>query len=330
MAKINKLLVFAYLYGSTHFTQLFKFVKSTLLCKKQSGHNLSIISFTGKVIILSCIVWSCSKVPVNVLKNPPVNDRAPEGYVNIKSYDFENETDLPPNDELETMEVWGIDHICRKSGGMYDADGNYVLANDPRNYIEWNQEQVQWVNGFLALITDLNADPDGTPVVSGKVATITSYDPPVFVSARVRVAPEGRTFWTAGVSYSPNGWLPETDFFEFEGKTSKAYTTSVHRKVNGKHVMIGTKKYKFPVDLSENFHIYAMLMERDQLTFYLDNVVLWTFKKEHVNSEPVYFLVENAIFNDCDPDLISAEKKEKLFPKTVYVDYLRIYAPNKQ
>jgi len=68
-------------------------------------------------------------VPVKMLKNPPVNDKPPEGYINVKSYEFEHETDRPPTSELETMEVWGVNHISRKNGGMWDENGNPVPAH---------------------------------------------------------------------------------------------------------------------------------------------------------------------------------------------------------
>jgi len=70
-------------------------------------------------------------------------------------------------------------------------------------------------------------------------------------------------------------------------------------------------------------------MLENSITFYLDNTAIWTYKKVGLNTEPVYFLVGNGIFQGCDPDLISPENKKILFPMSAYVDYLRIYKPIK-
>jgi len=283
---------------------------------------------SGKVIWLALLLCGCSPVPINVLRSPPTNEVPPQGYKLYKSYDFANEIDRPPTGELDVCEVWGVDHISRKDGGMWNPDGTQVPANDPRNFCEWNPDQVKWIEGgYLALVTDLNDKVDGTPVVSGLIATITSYMPPVYIAVRMKVPADGGTYWPAFLSYSPSGWLPERDFQEFECSNSKSFTSSIHDMVNGEHKMTATKKFKFPVDLSESFHLYSAKVEKNRITIYLDNIELWDYYKEGLNIESSYYLVGNAIFQGCDPDLISPEKKKELFPKTMIVDWIKIYKP---
>lgn len=276
--------------------------------------------------LIFILLIGCSPVPIHVLQNPPLTEVAPGGYTLYKSYDFTNEVDKPPTSELETMEVWGVDHVSRKDGGMWNPDGTPVPPNDPRNFCEWNPNQVMWVvGGYLNLVTDLNRDPQGTPVVAGLIATKESFLPPVYVAARVRVAPDGGTYWTSFVSYSPSGWLPENDYFEFECSDSRSFTSTIHRAVDPKGKI--HQKFRFPVDLSTAFHIYACELWPDKYRIYLDNVLIGEFEAKDLNIEPVYFLIGNAIFQGCDPDLISPENRKKMFPMAATVDYIRIYRP---
>jgi len=279
------------------------------------------------LFILLILLVGCSPVPINILTNPPTNDKPPTGFIISDRYEFEKPTDKPPTKDLDVCAVWGVNHVHRRAGGMYNPDGSVVPANDPRNYFESNPEQAKWVNGTIALVTDLNKHPESCGVVGSSIATIKNYDAPVFVSARMKVAPRGGTYWTALVSYSPNGWEPENDYQEFECEDSKAFTSSIHRKVDGGHRMTHTKKFTFPVDLSDKFHIYSALVLPNSMTIYLDNVAIWTINEVGLNVEPIYFMIENQIYSNCDTTLINDSNKAIMFPTSAYVDWIRIYKP---
>jgi len=277
-------------------------------------------------IFILILLAGCSPVPISILQHPPTNEQAPQGYKLYKDYSFNTEADRPPTIELDVCEVWGINHVCRKDGGMYNDDGTLKPADDPWNYCEWNPDQVRWVDGgYLNLVTDLNKQPNSTDVVSGQIATIETFMPPVYVAVRMRVAPKGNTYWTSFLSYSPNGWLPENDYMEFECETSKSFTSTIHRSttIKGK----SHQRFNFPVDLSEDFHIYACELWPHKYRIYLDNVMTGEFEMEGLNAEPIYFLVGNGIYQGCDTTLINDANKKLMFPQTVTVDYLRIYKP---
>ena len=176
-------------------------------------------------------------------------------------------------------------------------------------------------------MTDLNDDPDGCPIVGGSLATTANYEPPVYIAVRMKVAPKGGTYWTSLVSYSPNGWMPENDAFEFECTDSKSFTTSTHRLVNGEHKMPMTRKFKFPVDLSEDFHIYSASIYTNGMVTYLDNVQILDYTEAGMNVEPFYFMIENQIFQNANPKLISPENLKKMFPMAAIVDWIKIYKP---
>jgi hypothetical protein len=280
-------------------------------------------------IIIPVLLAGCSPVPFSILKDPPTNELPPEGYVKVASHEFTLESDRPPTDSVNTCQVWGVNHIHRLNGGMYNPDGTVVPPDDPRNYCEWNPDQVQWNEwGGLSLVTDLNPGEGKTPIVSGCIATLTNYDPPVYVAARIKVAPDGGTYWTSLVSFSPNGWQPENDIAEFESSDSKAYTVSMHRlNPDGSNNMIATKKFRFHYDLSDDFHVYAADIQVDRIIIYMDNVKIWEYSEPGLNDEPIYFVVGNGIFQNADPDLMTPEEKKRLFPMAAHVDYLRIYQP---
>jgi len=280
-------------------------------------------------ILIAVLVVGCSPIPVYLLQRPPISEIAPEGYVKVASHEFTLESDRPPTDSVNTCAVWGVNHIHRCNGGMYNPDGSLVPADDPRNYCEWNPNQVQWSDwGGLSLVTDLNPGEGKTPFVSGFIATTKNYNPPVYVVARMKVAPEGGIYWTSLVSYSPNGWQPENDIAEFECKNSRAYTVSLHRlQPDGSDAMVATKKFRFPLDLSDDFHLYAADILVDRIVIYLDNVKIWEYEEPGLNNEPIYFSVGNGIYQNADPDLMSPEMKKEMFPMAAYVDYLRVYQP---
>ena len=216
----------------------------------------------------------------------------------------------------------------RVDGGMWDKEGHLVPPDDPKNYCEYNPQQVQWgAWGGVALVTDTNTK--GKPdFVGGFIATKTNYMPPVYVAARIKVAPDGGRYWTSLVSYSPNGWQPENDIAEFESYDSKQYTASLHRLApDGSDDMIATKKFKYPVDLSDDFHIYSADIQVNKIIIYLDNVKIWEYESPGLNDELIYFTIGSGIFKQANKRLIKQEILEQMVPRAAYVDYLRIYRP---
>ena len=91
--------------------------------------------------------------------------------------------------------------------------------------------------------------------------------------------------------------------------------------------MVATKKFRFPFDLSEKFHLYSADIQVDRIVIYMDNVKIWEYAEPGLNNEPIYFSVGNGIYQNADPDFISPEDKKKMFPMAAHVDYLRIYQP---
>jgi len=247
----------------------------------------------------------------------------PKGFCMERFWNGQEDKNL----SLDTCEHWGWNGLCRKDGGMWNKDGSPVSANDPRNYIEWNPDQVKVDNrnGIIELITDLNSDTNGTPIVSGEVATLEEFTYPLYVVIRMKVAPHGFRYWNGGVMYSKHGWPPEFDFFEFEGTDSCEYTSTVHALEDGKNISEGHHKYRFNTDLSEAFHLYAMKWEKDNLSVYLDNVLLSVYKGKYVPQKEMYFLFGNAISQGFSPKNISQGSLDEMFPQSAYIDFIEIY-----
>ena len=278
-------------------------------------------------ILVTILLAGCSPVPIHVLQKPPLNEVAPVGYIKVASHEFNSPQTLP-NDSINTSACWGIDGVMRVDGGMWDKEGHLVPPDDPKNYCEYNPQQVQWgAWGGVALVTDTNTK--GKPdFVGGFIATKTNYMPPVYVAARIKVAPDGGRYWTSLVSYSPNGWQPENDIAEFESYDSKQYTASLHRLApDGSDDMIATAKFKYPVDLSDDFHIYSADIQVNKIIIYLDNVKIWEYESPGLNDELIYFTIGSGIFKQANKRLIKQEILEQMVPRAAYVDWMRIYKP---
>lgn len=276
-------------------------------------------------IFISLLLTSCFPIPVSVLREPPQKEVAPEGYTLYRDYSFDSASDKPPTGELNVCEHWGWNGMCRKDGGIWNLDGSIVPANDPRNYIQWDPNQISWVNGQIVLTTLVNPDTCGTPMLSGEISTRFEFDPGTYIAIRAKVCPGGMRFWDAGILYSMRNWPPEIDFFEFEGQDSKSYTTTIHAEDKSSD----SKKHRFPVDLSENWHIYSVQFEKESIKFFLDNVLLWNYRGNKIPNEPMYLLVCNGVAQSFNPRLYKEEVLRSIFPGLMFIDYIRIYK-NKQ
>ena len=131
----------------------------------------------------------------------------------------------------------------------------------------------------------------------------------------MKVCPGGINFWNSFLLYNKaTGWLPEVDIAEFQQSDSKGFSVTVHPVDTSKKSPTGF--FNLNVDLSKDFHTYALNWTPNKLEFYLDNVLIFE-TTDYVPQVPLYVLVGNAI---------KRGQKVMTWPaQTLAIDYVRIY-----
>lgn len=134
-------------------------------------------------------------------------------------------------------------------------------------------------------------------------------------------------FWTLGNDLDwPN--CGEIDIMEMWGGAAtdgKAYGNA-HWAENGKHKNAEAHFYQLPGNkkLADNYHIYAVEWEKDEMRFYLDEHCYFTFKidnesKAHGFRQPHFILVNTAVAPWGPP------ADTNTYPQTYKIDYIRVY-----
>lgn len=141
---------------------------------------------------------------------------------------------------------------------------------------------------------------------------------------------EIRARWPKGSGLWSSFWLlpksqtfpPEVDF-EFLGRTPKALFTNVHyTSADGQRGQSGWW-YSTSIDLTADFHTYALEWTPEELIWYMDGVVL----RRHANvatlpGEPMYLLLDLSI-GGWWADVGSPNSTS--FPQYFEVDYVRVW-----
>ena len=165
-------------------------------------------------------------------------------------------------------------------------------------------------------------------------ARLKTQDRLEFTYGRVEVSmqlPEGvglwPAFWMLGKDSDTAGWPAsgEIDVMEFIGsEPGLVYGTAHGPGYTGADGQGGS--VDLGLDLSAGFHEYALEWEPDELRWYVDDRLYATVNKEDVPGEwvfdhPFYLLLNLAVGGNWpgSPDA------ETVFPKTLVVDYVRVY-----
>ncbi len=151
--------------------------------------------------------------------------------------------------------------------------------------------------------------------------------------ARIKI-PHGQgmwpAFWMLGNNIDTAGWpaCGEIDIMENIGKEP----ATLHGSLHGPGYAPGnvTQTYALPSgNLSDDFHLYAVEWESQQVRFYIDSTLYATFTPANLpqgatwefSQQPFFLLLNLAIGGDWPgpPDNTTQ------FPQTMLVDYVRVY-----
>jgi beta-glucanase (GH16 family) len=149
--------------------------------------------------------------------------------------------------------------------------------------------------------------------------------------ARLKM-PKGKgiwpAFWMLGDNISKVGWpgCGEIDIMEYLGHQTK----KVHGTIHGPGYSGGggvTSSIDTPVDLSEDFHVYGIEWEPEEIRFYFDGKVYQTASPKDIGpNDWVYdhphFIILNLAIGGGFPGNPDATTT---FPQQFAIDYIRVY-----
>lgn len=136
-------------------------------------------------------------------------------------------------------------------------------------------------------------------------------------------------FWMLGQNIDSVRWplCGEIDIMEYLGREPGEVFTSLHTQA-GHGDNASFKKTRF-ADIEQGFHRYAVEWTAEQITFFVDDQLVYNFNPEDKSAavwpydQPFYILLNLAVGgNFGGPDV-----DDSVFPQELVVDYVRVYAP---
>jgi beta-glucanase (GH16 family) len=253
----------------------------------------------------------------------------------------QNSTTTPPSSQSYQL-VWS-DEFNGADGSAPDATkwaiqtGGNGWGNNELEYYTARPQNVQ-VSGGNLVITAIKEDYTGPDGVTQHYTSARMQTKGLFsqtygrFEARIKI-PKGQgmwpAFWMLGSDIDTNPWpaCGEIDIMENIGKEPAI----VHGSVHGPGYAPGnvTASYTLPSGaLSDDYHLYAVEWEAQQVRFYVDSTLYATFAPSNLPSgspwefnKPFFLLLNLAVGGDWpgNPDGTTQ------FPQQMLVDYVRVY-----
>ena len=217
---------------------------------------------------------------------------------------------------------------------MYDLGGGGWGNNELETYTS-STDNVRRDGGNLII----QAQRAGTGYTSGRILTKGKQN---FQYGRVDVrakVPQGKGLWPAiwmlGSDIDQNNWpkCGEIDMMELRGQAPTEILSTMHFADNaGNHAQDGISSVKLAdgSSFANDFHTYSTVRSKDQIRFYLDGKLYYTFTSS--NTSPYAYPFNNNFFvvlnvavggnflgTGGNPDASS------VFPQQMLVDYVRYY-----
>ncbi|MDP5275994.1 carbohydrate binding domain-containing protein [Chengkuizengella axinellae] len=150
------------------------------------------------------------------------------------------------------------------------------------------------------------------------------------------LVPEGKgiwpAIWTLGQNFDEVGWpqTGEIDIMELAGHTPDKISGTLHGPLSS-GTGITSDYHLSEGKFSDDFHVYAVEWDEDEIEFYVDDVLYHIVNKDEVvynfgEEEWVYDLPQYLILNLAVGGSFSGEPDESTeFPSEMKVDYVRVY-----
>lgn len=218
---------------------------------------------------------------------------------------------------------------------LNEANWNYELGNGCPNLCGWgNNERQSYTeenavvdNGHLIISATKKADDYNSSRITTKGKMEFQYGR---VEVRAKL-PLGKGIWPAiwmlGNDIDGVGWpnCGEIDIMEYVGKQPGVIYTSVHSPASH-GATINSKQTRLP-EVEKEFHVYRTDWTADQISFFIDNKEVYTFKPKIKSPEswpfdkPFYLILNMAIGGNFG----GPEVDDSIFPQDFIIDYIRVY-----
>ena len=283
---------------------------------------------TGTSLLLALAFSACTekKDPVIPTPTPTPVATAP----NAEARDYAQYTELMWSDDFN-----GAGPVDATKWG-YDTGGGGWGNQELETYTTSTDNVLQ--NGGNLVI---QAQKSGSSYTSGRVLTKGKQS---FQYGRIDVRaklPQGVGMWPAiwmlGSDIDQNNWpkCGEIDIMEMRGQAPTEMLTTMHYADNsGSHQQSGVEHIKLPdgSSLANDFHLYSVVRSKDQIRFYLDGQLYYTFTSGTVGSNPYpfnnnFFVVLNVAVggNFLSNPSSATINSSTTFPQQMLVDYVRYY-----
>ena len=270
--------------------------------------------------LLLALAAGCTKNPPTPTPTPP----APVAEVaNGEARAYAQYTELVWSDEFDGAAL---------DAAKWTPEVRDVWFNNELQATTSSRDNITVLNGNL-VITAKRQAYNGRDYTSGRIVTKGKKD---FLFGRVDTRaklPKGKGLWPAiwmlGSNDSTAPWpnCGEIDIMELRGSTPKLNLTTMHFGTSvATHLQKGTT-YLLPGtdDFAADYHIFTSIRSRDQIRFYIDGNLYYTFTSGDASpypfNNPFYMILNVAVGGDFDgnPDASTT------FPQQMLVDYVRYY-----
>jgi beta-glucanase (GH16 family) len=144
--------------------------------------------------------------------------------------------------------------------------------------------------------------------------------------------PQGKGIWPAiwmlGADIDQNNWpvCGEIDIMELRGQEPNKILSTMHfGNSTADHRMRGTEKTLTSGNFSDAFHLFSVVRSKDQMRFFLDGQLYYTFSSGDATPYPFnnpFFMVLNVAVGG---DFLGSPDGTTTFPQQMQVDYVRYY-----
>lgn len=213
-------------------------------------------------------------------------------------------------------------------GSTYDKnkwDFHEHWGNRKEN-LYWIEENVSIEHNRLKLTSDLKKD-DPLSNTAGMITTWKSLNQKYgYFETKVKVAPGGKLYWSAGWFENMEDWPPEIDMFETMDEDSHGISLTLHwRDKNGVHLQYG--RHLRGIDFDLNYHIFAIDWNETRIKWHIDNVCVFELqenqwvnfgKRIELPKKPMYFILNTGA-------VLESHFTKDQVPKSMFCEYFRAY-----